>query len=382
MKIKQISSSLGRMTLAMIKMNVRNRELIFWTLLFPVFLMFLLGSVFGNGNSSFPVGIVDNDGSPEAKAIVESMKKIEAFEVFTGDKEKEMEQLKKGRRRVVIEIPAGFGETLRYSIGQKFMLPQGKTGTEVKPAVIRVYYDSTRAAASQLALASVREIVDKMGQKMVGYRAPFIAEEKPVKASSTRYIEFLVPGILAMMIMQSSLFGVALTIANWREKGILRRFLVTPMPRWVLAFARLVSGLMITMVQLVFLLLVAYFAYDVTLKGSVLALLALAVAGAMAFMAIGFMAASVVSKAEALEPVTNVINMPMMFLGGIFFPVDSAPGWLQPVIKAIPITYLSEGFREIILAGGGFAGLEKNFAIIGAWTVGALLIAVWRFRWE
>jgi ABC-2 type transport system permease protein len=203
-----------------------------------------------------------------------------------------------------------------------------------------------------------------------------------VKSLGLKYIDFLVPGIVAMMIMSSNLNGVAGQIASWRERGVLRRMQSTTLKASTFIAAQITARLLLNGSQAVIVLLIASLVFGTNVTGSWALLLFYVVLGTLVFMAIGFIIAGLAKTPESAGPIAGLISFPLLFLGNVFFPVRNMPEFLQPFVKALPITHLSETIREVMNVGAGVTALWGETLILGGWMVAAFIVASLTFKWE
>jgi ABC-2 type transport system permease protein len=177
---------------------------------------------------------------------------------------------------------------------------------------------------------------------------------------------------------------VGSAMIGWRERGILKRLSVTPVTAGAIIGTRVVSQVLFSLLQAAVFIAMAVAIYQVPIEGSLLALAALLFFGTLAMMGIGFIVGSFVNKSESAGTVTQLIAFPMMFFGGSYFSVAGAPQFMQPVIKAMPLTWLNEGLRQVFNQGAGFASsiVQLDLVVLFAWVAASLLIAVRLFRWE
>lgn len=357
-----------QLTLTQLRIFLRNRQVLFWTLLFPIFLMVMLGSFLGGGNSmSVTVGVVDLDQSGESKAFVSSLKKNKAMELEMESKEdKAFSEVKKGNLQILIVIPKGYGEELDQE--SPFKLP--------------VYYDETNTAVSQLGLQLVNGAVDQISKEKADYKPVVVTEAKGIETLNLQYIDFLVPGIVAMMIMSNNMNGVAGQIAAWRERGILRRMQGTTLKASTFISAQITARLMLNGLQALLVLVIAQLIFGVAVRGSWLTLIAFVILGTLAFMAIGFIIAGIAKTPESAAPIAGFLSFPMLFLGGVFFPIKNMPDFLQPIVYVLPISHLSHALREVMNVGASFLALGTETLILGCWVVGAFIVASFTFKWE
>lgn len=349
------------MIVANLKMTVRNRAALFWLLVFPVIFIVLFGYFFSGDSFSARVGVVGSDISPQASQVVEQMKSVSGFKVTVGARDAELAALEDGDRDVVVI----FGP-----------------GAEAGQLAAQIYYDQTNPQESQVAVAAIRQFFSEANQALSNAPQAFVTTVEGVDTENTRYIDFLVPGILAMSIMSSAIFGLSSGMVTYRERGILRRIKATPFPLWAFILARMVTQVLIAIVQAIIVVGIAVVLFDVSIAGDYVSLVAMIGVGSLAFLAIGFFVSGIARNQEVADSVSNAISFPMMFLGGVFFPIDLAPAWLRPITKVIPLTYFANGLRDIMIKGATFFGVWIDAAVLVVTATVALALAVRFFRWE
>lgn len=349
------------MVVANLKMTVRNRAALFWLLAFPVLFIVLFGFLFGEGDLSLSIGIVNADSSPVATQVSDAMQQVDGMDVTLGDRESELKALEDGDRQVVVVFE-----------------PQGQQGE----VLAQVYYDQTNPQTSQIAVAAVRQFLSEANAQMTDTPQLIQVSVQGVETDDVTFIDFLVPGILAMSIMTNGLVGLSSAFVSYRERGILRRIKATPFSLTSFILARIVTQLLIAVVQSILLIAVAVVLFDVSISGDIVSLFGMVTIGSLAFLSLGFVISSFARNTEVADSLSNAISFPMMFLGGVFFPVDSAPSWLQPVIKIIPLTYFASGLREIMIQGATLMAVWSDVLVLLATAIIGLLLAVRFFRWE
>ncbi|MFY4776150.1 ABC transporter permease [Metabacillus sp. RGM 3146] len=357
-----------QLTLTQLRIFLRNRQVLFWTLAFPIFLMVMLGSFLGNGSSmSVTVGVVDKDQSSGSNAFMEALKRNKAIKVENASKEDAaLKAVKNGSLQMALVIPKGYGEN--HGDGAPFKLP--------------VYYDETNATVSQVGLQLINGSVDQISKQQAAYKPTIVTEPKGVETLNLKYIDFLVPGIVAMMIMNNNMNGVAGQIAAWRERGILRRMQGTTLKASTFIAAQITARLLLNGLQALLVLIIAQLFFGVGVRGSWLELISFVILGTLAFMAIGFIIAGIAKTPESAAPIAGFLSFPMLFLGGVFFPIQNMPDFLQPIVYVLPISHLSHALREVMNVGASFLTLGSEFLILGCWAVGAFIVASFTFKWE
>jgi ABC-2 type transport system permease protein len=346
------------MVKANLKMVVRNRQALFWNLAFPALFIIIFGTVFDpDGDISITVGVA-GETSDFQTATIDAMKSSDAFDVKTGTVENELKKLDDGDRSVVLVFGAP---------------PAGSTD----PA-ITLYYDNTSGPTADLATSSVRQVLFAVAQG----EDPVQITDQPVSSDDISYIDFLVPGIVGMALMNSGIIGLSTAFVTYRERGILRRIKVTPFPLTSFILARVVSQLVVAVAQAVILIGLAMLLFDLDLQGNPLLILLMVIAGALAFLSIGFAISGFARNTETAASYSNLITFPMLFLSGVFFSIDSAPGWLQGVTRILPLRYLVDGLRDPMTRGDGLGTIWLDFLVLLGTFAAAMIFAVRFFRWE
>ena len=177
---------------------------------------------------------------------------------------------------------------------------------------------------------------------------------QPLDVTGTRYIDFLVPGLICMGVMMSCMWGVSYDIIEKRSKKLLRRMIATPMKRSNFLVALITVRIAMNFVEAGLLFLFSWLVFNITIQGSVPALLVFFVSGNIAFAGISVFLSSHTSKTEIGNGLINLVSMPMMVLSGIFFSYHNFPGWCIPAIQKFPLTMMADGVRSIFIEGAGF----------------------------
>lgn len=371
-----MNSAYIQLTLAQLRIFARNRQVLFFSFLFPLLLMIMLGSFVGKGNSvSLDTVVLDEDGTAQSSALVGAFTAQSAIRMETsGDEAAALEALKKGDKQFVIVVPKGYGAKVAALGG-------GSAGAGDAGQVV-VYYDETNAAQSSVGLAVIGQVVDGVSKSITQYKPAVTVEGKGVRSLNLKYIDFLVPGIVSMMIMSNNLNGVAGQIASWRERGVLRRMQSTTLRAPTFIAAQITARLLLNGIQALLVVVIGSLFFHTQVNGSWLLLIAFVVLGTLAFMAIGFIIAGLAKTPESAGPIAGFISFPLLFLGGVFFPTSSMPKAFQAFVKLLPISHLTTALRQVMNVGAGFAELWPQMALLGGWMIVAFIIASFTFRWD
>jgi ABC-type multidrug transport system permease subunit len=257
-------------------------------------------------------------------------------------------------------------------------LRSGRAAIVVVPGAPPAYrYDPTRPE-SRLARAAVDDLL----QRAAGREDAIAPRDEQVAEPGTRYVDFLVPGLLGMNIMSSGMWGIGWVIVEARQKKLLKRLIATPMRRRDYLLSFVLMRLFFLVVEVPVLVGFGMLAFGVPLRGPVIALAAVAAAGALAFAGLGLLVASRARNTQTVGGLINLVMLPMFVLSGVFFSADHFPASVQPVIRALPLTALNDGMRAVMNEGVGLAGVAPRLLLLGATAAVTFGLALRFFRWR
>ena len=360
---------LSALTVANIRSFVRDRAALFWTLAFPLIFIFLFGFIFqGSGGASLDLAWVDEDGSAASAQLRTAFAAAEGVELTDDTQDAALASMQDGEIDGVIVVPAGYGAALAAA---------GAGGAG--PTQIEVFTDPSR----QQLQGSIYQVVGSvLGIVNLGGRPPLVVPSpQTVQTENLNFISYFVPSILALSVMQVGVFAAVPLVAD-REKGILKRLSATPLRRSQLVGANTVMRLIIALVQTVIIVGVGAVFFGVEISGSLLLAAAFVALGAVSFLALGYVLASFTKTEEAANGITQVVQFPMMFLSGVFFPIEAMPQFLQSIARLIPLTYLADALRQVMVGGTAFAPLWVCAAVLLGWLVVCFAIASRKFQWQ
>lgn len=227
-----------------------------------------------------------------------------------------------------------------------------------------------------------RELVDRELQRAAGRRDLLAPRDETESAPGTRYIDFLLPGLLAMNLMGSSVWSIGYGLVIARKRKMLRRLAVTPLRRTHLLLSYFLARAVFLVLEVGVLVAFGALAFGTLIRGSLLGFVLVAFAGAAAFAGIGLMVGARVENTETAQGWLNFIQLPMWILSGTFFSTERFPDWLSPLIAALPLTALTDGLRRIYNEGAGTTDVWAQLAVLSAWMVLGFGFAARRFRWQ
>jgi ABC-2 type transport system permease protein len=357
----------------------RDKTALFWTLAFPVMFIIIFGIVFsGEDDISFDIGLVNEDGSA-SEQLVAGFKQIEAFDIKEGARADELAALEDGDRSAVIVIPAGTGAAL----ANQFTQITPAADTQSAATLLNVYYDPADQNTSQIVINIIDKVVAGMNEGITGMQPVIGIETQSVTTNDLSNIDYLLPGVLAMSLMQLGLFGTAAPLVSLRERQVLRRMGATPLTKTGLLASQIAFRLTTALVQTGTIMLVGSLAFNVRIElANIVGILGIVLLGASVFITMGYFISGFAKTEEAVQGLISLPNFIFMFLSGIFFPVDFMPGWIRPLVDVIPLTYLGDALRATMIEAGSYFSMTRNIGILVAWLAICAVLAVRFFRWE
>jgi len=336
-------SSLAQLTLARVREFWREPEAVFWVFVFPVLLAGGLGLAFRNQ----PVQVLQIGADAHLSAALGSDKSLA---VETMDADAGAHALRTGR----ITLYAYKG-------------PNGP--------VFR--FDDTNPDGRTAQLLSERAM-----RRASGVPDPVSIASNLVREPGSRYIDFVVPGLLGMNLMGSGIWGLGFSIVDARRRKLLKRLVASPMERWEYLASFLLSRLITLVLEVAMLLCFAIWVFGVPMRGPLWELAALCLFSALTFSSMGLLIASRVRTIEAASGLMNLVMLPMWVLSGVFFSSERFPDAIQPLIRALPLTAVIDGLRGAMLQGTRLTEMWWQVPVIAAWMGVSFVLAMKLFRWR
>lgn len=209
----------------------------------------------------------------------------------------------------------------------------------------------------------------------------FTIDTETVQAQRLSNFDYILPGILAMALMQLGLFG-SFQFLSLREQKIIRGLGVTPLPRSTILSSEILVRLIVALIQTFLIVIIGQTVFGVTIVGNLFKMSGIVILGSLTFISLGYMLISFASSMESGRGIVQVVQFPMMFLSGIFFPVEIMPDYIKPVVKAIPLTYLGDALRQEMVGATPAYSMTTNLLVLTAWLVVTLMMAVKFWKWE
>jgi ABC-2 type transport system permease protein len=357
------------LTVANIKSFYRDRAALFWTFAFPILFVILFGYLFSGGPTRFEVGWADQERTTASAGLRDAFAAVPLLELDDVEEAAALEEMRDGELDAVIVVPAGLQEALRPG------------APPASPFALTVYTDPSQQTSSSTVQQVVAQVVGAVNQGLSGRPPSLSIDSRPLQTQGLTNAAYFVPSILAMALMQLGVFA-AIPLAAQREKLILKRLGATPLSRGTLVASNVLMRLIIAIFQTLIIVGIGMVLFGVTIVGNPLVVAGFVVLGSMAFLAIGYVIAAYARTEDTANSLASVVQFPLMFLSGIFFPIDFMPEWLQPVAAFLPLTYLGDALRQTMVGGAAYVPLEVDFLVLSGWLVASFLISARFFRWQ
>jgi ABC-2 type transport system permease protein len=355
-----------------IKSFYREKTAVFFRVAFPVLLILVFGTIFMNqDNVRFDFYMQDLDQTDSSTELVKTLEINENFKIIMIDPNIDAAQYAmKNKINLIVVIPKGYESSLMQRMGLEDLSAS---------ATIKYIYDPSSTSVDTK-MQILNSVFAEINQRMSG-KPPFI---KPTVTSilsrDYRFIDFFVPGIIAMTVMTASLFGAVNVNAELRQKGVIKKLSTTPITHtdWILS--NVLYQFLLSVISTILILLVSYAVFDVSLKLNFW-LPVFVVLDVFAFVGIGMILTRVAKEAESAAAAANAIMFPMMFLSGTFFPVEMMPGFLQKFSRILPLYYVNEGLRASMIFLDNMVALRCS-VIIGVFAAAVFVLGMMTTKWE
>jgi ABC-2 type transport system permease protein len=330
----------------------REPEVIFWVFGFPLLLALGLGIAFRNKPADVTsIAVIAGQGAQDVIGLIQRSPQKSSIRPAVLDREQAMRGFRVGQYDLVVE--ADDNGNLKY------------------------LYDPARPES----VLSRAEVDDSL-QIAAGRKNPVATSAVVSSEPGSRYIDFLIPGLIGMNVMNAAMWGVGFALVDMRQRKLLKRFVATPMRRGDFLFALASSRLLLMITEVGLLLGFGALVFHMRVLGSVVAILAIGAVGSLGFAGLGLLTASRAQKIESVSGIINLVMMPMWIFSGVFFSYQRFPAAIQPFIKALPLTALNDSLRATILEGASITAQGPRLLVIVVWGGVSFALALRWFRWS
>lgn len=365
-KYNQFTAMLA-ITKASLKAILRSPSAVVFSIFFPLVFILVFGFLGNSGGPSYKIVLAQK--SDTANAIVSALKKFKNVKFVSAANSDEIrDDLLKGRITGILTVQKA---------------PVADTNVQYI-----VKFDATTASADKYStflplLDNIISKIDKVTFMEQQTYAQVVPQIKTVREYRT--IDFILPGQLGFSLLSAGVFGVAFLFFNLRQQLVLKRFYATPVSRTYIVLGEGLSRVIFQLITAVIIIAIGHFAFKFTLVngwGTFLEIMVLSFIALLVFMGFGFIVSGLAKTESTIPPFANIVTMPQFLLAGTFFPIDAFPVWLQPICKAMPLTYFNDAMRKIAFEGAHLTDCWLQVLILLGWGVLVYAVAVKTFRWE
>ncbi|HKG06276.1 MAG TPA: ABC transporter permease [Pedobacter sp.] len=353
-------------TLALAKASfrsiMRSPSAVVFTLAFPLIFILVFGFLGGGG---VKVDVAVAPGSDLQNPVIKALENTSVIHLISARDAAEIrKELEKGHYAAVIDVQKNIAG---------------------KPAYLaNVQYTSASIDKGNILKSVLNNLMYTLNSKDV---LPTVAQlnEHTVKGRIYRTIDFILPGQLGFSLLSTGVFGTAFVFFSLRQNLVIKRFFATPVSRSSIVFGEGIARIGFALLGAVFIIVVGHFFFHFTLIHgiiTVLNMLVLALIGLIVFMGFGFVVSGIARSESTIPPISNIITLPQFLLSGTFFSIDAFPSWLQPISRALPLTYLNDAMRKVAFEGAGLWDVKQQILIMVIWGIGIYAVAVKVFKWE
>ncbi|WP_443946180.1 ABC transporter permease [Pedobacter sp. AW1-32] len=349
-------------TLALAKASfrsiMRSPSAVVFTLAFPLIFILVFGFL-GGGGTRIDVGITP--GSDVNNPITASMENTGMIRLVKDKSAEDFAKLlEKGNVDAMIDIQRK-NSSQAYSVKVVYTSASRDKGGILKSVLNNLFYDKTLKP-------SVAEI-----------------RESTVEGRQYKTIDFILPGQLGFSLLSTGVFGTAFVFLSLRQTLVIKRFFATPVRRSSIVIGEGIARIGFALIGALFIILLGHFFFHFTLVHgalTVLNMLILATIGIIVFMGFGFIISGIAKNESMVPPISNIVTLPQFLLSGTFFSIEAFPTWLQPISRALPLTYLNDAMRKVAFEGMGLWDVKFQIMILLLWGIGIYAVAVKVFKWE
>jgi ABC-2 type transport system permease protein len=350
------------LTKVFIQIFLRNKQYIVFSLILPLLILAIVGLNDGD-NDPIEIGIVNNSKSNLSQQFVDQLTSNNLFNIIQGSEETLRNELVNGDLMIVLIIPSAMDD-------------------KVKSSNIKLLVDKSQTQFIQTIEPILNQSLLSIEREITGRASMFNLVIEDVKSRTLSYIDFLLPGIMAFMLMNLSIAGSGFNVVEFRRRGILKRLFVTPIKPIDFVLAIVIARMVIVLGQLSIIFGFALAILDANIVGSVFSLYFVIMLSVLMFLTLGFSIGSLAKTQESVGVLATIFIYPQLVLSGIFFPIETLPEYIHPFAELLPLSLVADAMRSIANDGLELIDIYANFIGIGIWIVIGMLISTKLFVWK
>jgi len=364
-------------------------------IIMPIFMMILTGFIFPSQSSlkNVPIGIADLDKKETSQKIIDAIQEIsmsDSYRAFDVKMYKDIETIKEGIKKQDINgglvIPTDFSNNILSNQQTTLIIVEDQSSPQISGLITQVFEKLIDNFSQQLSIQKVETILVAYNQTRspkISPRAivqPLLSKIEGLIPGNPNYFEFVAPGIMAQIVMTAVLTGLAASVSREKEQGTLDGILISPISRLAIILGKALSQSIRGLVQGIIVMLLVVFIFNVTIHGNLLLVILLLLLGIFSFVGLGILVSAFTSEQETATQLLFMFQFPMLFLSGVFFPIQQMPEFMQKISHLIPLTYAVEALRKVMVLGAGIADVKSELIILLAFGTITLSISVPLFR--
>ena len=357
-----LNKSQAYLTKVFVQIFLRNKQYIVFSLILPLLILAIVGLNDGD-NDPIEIGIVNNSKSNLSQQFVDQLTSNNLFNIIQGSEDTLRNELVNGDLMIVLIIPSAMDD-------------------KVKSSNIKLLVDKSQAQFIQTIEPILNQSLLSIEREITGRASMFNLVIEDVKSRTLSYIDFLLPGIMAFMLMNLSIAGSGFNVVEFRRRGILKRLFVTPIKPIDFVLAIVIARMVIVLGQLSIIFGFALAILDANIVGSVVSLYFVIMLSVLMFLTLGFSIGSLAKTQESVGVLATIFIYPQLVLSGIFFPIETLPEYIHPFAELLPLSLVADAMRSIANDGLELIDIYANFIGIGIWIVIGMLISTKLFVWK
>jgi len=417
-----------------LKEFTRDRLRLISFFLMPIFMMILIGFIFPNQNSlkNIPIGIANQDKKKTGEDLektIEDLKLVNDTPAFKLKKYSDIEAIKEGIKKQEISggivIPSDFSENISKNKESEITIVEDQINPQISALVTQSLSKLVEGFGKKIGAKNLSEYLISIKKESIECNLKLISQQQqfsqfnlknkqnlptqqnqilptqqketpnfsplffvnPIKAKieglisgNPSYFEFLAPGIIAMIVMTAVLTGLAASVSREKEQGTLDGVLIAPISRFAIIIGKALAQAIRGMVQGIIVLFLAVWLFDVVIYGNVLLIALVLLLGVFSFVGLGILVSAIASEQETATQILFMFQLPMLFLSGVFFPIQQMPKIMQYISKAIPLTYAIQALRKVLILGAGLNAIRGELIVLVLFGTITLFISVPLFK--
>lgn len=356
--------------IANLKIIIRDRQALFWALIFPLIFVVVFGLLRLDEPLTTDIAVIDKSNDPVSQDFIAKLESVELFEMdLDMDEQEALDALEEGDTGFVLIIPEG--------------LAQGVLDPDiVSPVPLRMFYDESQFETNQLVLGVIQQFIDQTNMVLQDSQPLIELQSEGIQARIIRYFDFLLPGFIGMGVMIYAIIGMSSVIALYRQQKIFKRLLTTPIKVRSFFAAQIIAYLLLSVIQAAIIMAAGVYLFNGHIYGNILWVFVLVLFSNTIFLNLGFIIGTLANRVEAANGFASAVIIPMMFLSGVFFSTENLPNVIYTMVQYLPLTPLLDALRGVAIDAEPFWAYPWELGILAIWIVVTSAVAMRMLRFS